>query len=129
MSEAPSPAEPEPEIGPTPGPQLSEFAHPEIEVRQPVLVPGRRYPSTLGGLVYLLVLGSAVAGIVLSTTGRWRLGMWWLGTALLAAAVVRLLLPERQAGMLHVRRRLVDVVLLVLLGGGVLVAAASIPLS
>ncbi len=119
--------EAEPPLGPEPGPHLSEFAHPEAEVRQEVRIPGRRYPSTIGGIVYLVVLGSAAAGIVLSTTGRWLPGMWWLGGALLAAAVVRLLLPERQAGMLHVRRRLVDVALLALLGVGVIIAATSIP--
>ncbi|MGD9960291.1 DUF3017 domain-containing protein [Nocardioides sp.] len=125
MAEAPEPADPV--EGPPPGPHLSEFAHPEVEVVQQPRTVGRRYPSTVGGVVYLLVLGSAGAGLVLTSTGRWRVGMLWLGSALLGAAVARLLLPERQAGMLHIRRRLVDVVLLVLLGAGVLIAAASLP--
>jgi hypothetical protein len=116
------------EQDPSTGPHLSEFARPEQEVSQDDGRLGRRYPSTLGGLFYLIVLGSAVAGIALSAAGRWHAGMIWLGGSLLAAAVVRLVLPESQAGMLHVRRRLVDVALLLVLGGGVLAAAAAVPI-
>ncbi len=129
MTEERDPPEQRPEQPPErPGPRLSEYAHPEEEVPQEVRTPGRGYPSTIGGLVYLVVLGTTLVGVALASTGRWRVGMLWVGASLLAAAVVRLLIPEGQAGMLHVRRRLVDVLILVLLGGGLLAAAASIPL-
>ena len=57
----------------------------------------------------------------------WRLGLRVVSGALAAAAVLRLVLPQRDAGMLAVRSRLVDVLLL----GGVAVAlfvlATNIP--
>ena len=46
-------------------------------------------PSTVGGLIYLCVLGAAVAGIVIAATGPWRTGVSWLAFALLAAAGAR----------------------------------------
>jgi len=110
--------------GETPeAPRFSEFAHPEAEVPQDT----RRYPSTIGGMVYLVVLAATVAGIGVAAAGRWRLGIAWVGGSLLAAAVARLVLPESQSGMLHVRRRLVDVALLIILGGGLLVSVAAVP--
>jgi len=111
------PVEPEPAAD---SPALSEYAHPEVEVAQEV----RRHPSTIGGLLFLLVLGSALAGVGISLTGRWRAGIVWIGVALLVGAFFRLVLPESQAGMLHVRRRLVDVALLVVLGGALLITVS-----
>jgi hypothetical protein len=46
---------------------------------------------------------------------------------LLAAAVARLALPERRAGMLVSRRRLVDVAMLAALGAGLLAAGLVLP--
>jgi hypothetical protein len=45
----------------------------------------------------------------------------------LAAALARLTLPERRAGMLVTRGRLADVVILTALGAGVLAAALVLP--
>jgi hypothetical protein len=45
----------------------------------------------------------------------------------LAAALARLALPERRAGMLVTRGRLADVVILTALGAGVLAAALVLP--
>jgi hypothetical protein len=108
-------------------PELSEFAHPEIEIPERADAELRRYPSTIGGVLFLLALGGTLAGVGIMTTGKWRLGVLWMGASLLGAAAARLVLPENQAGMLHVRRRLVDVVLLVGLGVGLVVSAAAIP--
>jgi hypothetical protein len=108
-------------------PELSEFAHPEIEVPQDVGPELRRYPSTIGGVLFLLALGGTLAGVGIMTTGNWRLGVLWMGASLLSAAAARLVLPENQAGMLHVRRRLVDVVILIGLGAGLVISAAAIP--
>ena len=118
---AQEPEEPEEE------PELSQFAHPDLEVSQDFDPEARRYPSTIGGAAYLMVLGGTLAGLAIVTTGRWRMGVLWIGCSLLGAAAARLVLPEHQAGMLHVRRRLVDVVLLVGLGAGLLISAAAIP--
>jgi len=98
-------------------PELSEYADPAVEVDQQV----RRHPSTIGGLLYLVVLGAAAFGVAIALTGRWRASIVWIGSSLLAGAFFRLVLPESQAGMLHVRRRLVDVALLVVLGGALLI--------
>ncbi len=60
-------------------------------------------------------------------THDWRLGVRILAASLAAAAGLRLVLPKRDAGMLAVRHRLLDVFLL----GGVSVVlfalATSIP--
>jgi hypothetical protein len=47
--------------------------------------------------------------------------------ALFAAAALRLVLRQRDAGMLAVRHRFIDVALLVLVGGALFFLAADIP--
>ena len=76
----------------------------------------RRRPSTVGGAIYLAVLAAAAVGLGIVSQGNWRLGVKWIGVSLVVAAVVRLALPAREAGMLAVRRRLVDVTLLTAVG-------------
>ena len=88
---------------------------------------GRRYPSTIGGLFYLCVLAAAAVGIGIVWSGNWRLGVRWLSAALLTAATLRLVMPERDAGMLAVRHRFVDCFLLGGVGGILLFLAQSIP--
>ena len=53
--------------------------------------------------------------------------MKWIAGALLFAAVVRLVIPAPQAGMLAVRRRSVDVVILVVIGAALWFLSSSIP--
>ena len=119
-----TPEEPRPEQ--PPDRELSEFANPEVEIDQHVEPRAHLYPSTVGGFAYLAVVGVMGWGLLLASRGSWQAGMGWLGSAVLGAALVRLVLPESQTGMLHVRRRLVDVVLLVVLGTALLAIAASI---
>jgi hypothetical protein len=88
---------------------------------------GRRYPSTIGGAFYLLVLAASGVGLVVVAHGDWRLGVRWIGGALLFAAAARLVLPAREAGMLAVRRRWIDVVLLAGAGAALWFLALSIP--
>ena len=71
-----------------------------------------RYPSTIGGAFYLSCSSTAAVGIVIVWTGDWRLGIRCLAGALCFAALLRLVLPARDAGMLAVRNRLFDAVLL-----------------
>ena len=97
----------------------------------PDLVPPeeapRRYPSTIGGVLYLVVLLGVGVGIWLAWAGDWRLGVKLFGCALIAASAFRLLLPHRDAGMLAVRHRLVDVVLLSGTGAVLIFLSESIP--
>ncbi|MGB0099620.1 MAG: DUF3017 domain-containing protein [Nocardioides sp.] len=88
---------------------------------------GRRYPSTIGGAIYLVVLAVIGIGIGIVTTGDWRVGIRWFGAALLAAALVRAVLPAREAGMLAVRNRWWDCFLLVGTGVALILLANSIP--
>jgi hypothetical protein len=88
---------------------------------------GRRYPSTIGGACYLLVLAVSAAGLVVVARHDWRLGVRMIAGALAAAAVLRLVLPAHDAGMLAVRRRIVDVVILLLAGGALWFLSTSIP--
>jgi hypothetical protein len=84
-------------------------------------------PSTLGGVIYLVVLVGALAGVVIAALGAWRTGVSWLAVSLLAAAVARLALSDDNAGMLRVRRKFLDATLLVGLGVTLLVLVATIP--
>jgi Protein of unknown function (DUF3017) len=107
----------EPEIEPSVDEVPAESAEPD----------GRRYPSTLGGLCYLLALAVSVAGLVIVTQGDWRLGVKWVAVSLAGAALARLLLPVPQAGMLAVRRRWVDVLLLSAAGAALWFLSVTIP--
>ena len=108
--------------------ELSE----EEEERARALPPLRevaeiRKPSTLGGVLYLCVLGAAIAGVVIAATGAWRTGVSWLAVALIGAAVARVVLPDDNAGMLRVRRKALDAAILTGAGVALLVLAATIP--
>ena len=88
---------------------------------------GRRYPSTVGGAFYLLVLITSGVGLGIVSSGNWRLGVKWIAGSLLFAALIRLVLPAREAGMLAVRRRGVDVLLLALVGVVLWFLSTTIP--
>ncbi len=88
----------------------------------------RRVPSTLGGLVYLVVVAVSVVGLMVIAFGPWRRGVGLIGIALLLAALMRALLRDRDAGMLRVRRsRWVDVLMLGGVGTTLIVLASVIP--
>jgi hypothetical protein len=88
--------------------------------------PGRR-PQTFGGMVYLAVVTMALVGLALTLAGAWRTGVSWMGTGLIVAAACRLVLPERRAGMLRVRRKPSDVVMLAAAGVTLVVLAIVVP--
>lgn len=87
----------------------------------------RRYPSTLGGAFYLGVLILVTTGLAFAVAGRWRSGIGWVGGAMILGALVRLVLRERDAGMLAVRNRYFDSGLLAALGAALCFLAATIP--
>ena len=96
--------------------------------------PARRHRAALAGrqpygAAYLVV----ICGVALSLSYLWRGpqnvrgGALAVAVMLLAAAVARLVLPERRAGMLASRRRLVDVAAFSALGVALLVAGLVFP--
>jgi predicted cobalt transporter CbtA len=87
----------------------------------------RRYPSTIGGAFYLVVLAVVAIALGIITSGNWRLGVRWFGGALLFAAAVRAVLPAKDAGMLAVRKRWWDCFLLIATGVALIFLAGSIP--
>lgn len=97
---------------------------PDEEAYEP---PPRHHPSTIGGFCYLLVLALTGVGIVISSTGDWRLGVKWVGAALILGAVVRLVLRRKDAGMLAVRNRAVDAAMLSGVGVTLIFLSESIP--
>jgi len=113
----PAPSDPPPEESPhdtlRPLPQLDHSIAP-------------RKPRTIGGAVFLAVLATAVLGVALVVAGRVQTGLSTAGAAFVVGAAARLVLPGSQAGMLGVRRKLIDVSTMVLLGVGLLVIAALI---
>jgi len=87
----------------------------------------RRYPSTIGGAFYIAVLLTAGVGIALVVLDDWRVGLRVVAAALASAGLLRLVLPARDAGMLAVRHRFVDVLLLVGVAGAIYYLAGDIP--
>jgi predicted phage tail protein len=86
-----------------------------------------RRPQTLGGGVYLAVVATALSGLAITVAGAWRTGVVWMGVGLIVGGVARLLLPERRAGMLRVRRKGSDVVMLLGAGIALVVLAVVVP--
>ncbi len=86
-----------------------------------------RYPSTLGGLVYIVVGLVTMAGLAVVAFGPWRRGIAIIGVALILAAGARLVIAENDAGMLRVRSRWFDVGFLAVVGTALVVLAANIP--
>jgi hypothetical protein len=74
------------------------------------------------------VLIATAVGIGIVWRGHdWRLGIRVVSAALAAAAALRLVLPQRDAGMLAVRPRLVDVIILGGVAVTLFVLAINIP--
>ena len=93
----------------------------------PLPEPPRRLPQTVGGTVYIVVVGMTVVGLGIVVAGAWRTGLVWMGIGLLLGALTRAVLSERAAGMLRVRRRWSDVLMLTVAGIGLIVLAVIVP--
>lgn len=65
-----------------------------------------RIPAALPAALVAMI---ALAGMGLVVTQHWRKGAVLLGGALLAAAVLRMLVPLDRVGLLAIRSRAVDV--------------------
>jgi hypothetical protein len=100
-------------------------ADPESGTRPHRLHPRR--PRTLGGAVYLAVLLICAAGLLVVVLGQWRVGLTLVGGSFLAAGIARWLIPDVNAGMLHLRRKAIDVPTLLLIGVALVTLANVIP--
>jgi hypothetical protein len=80
-------------------------------------------------LPYLIVLAGAIAGLFIAWQGTRYAGRGaaTVGAALLVAAVARLALPPRYAGLLASRGKAMDVAAFAVFGAAVLAVAASLP--
>jgi Protein of unknown function (DUF3017) len=85
--------------------------------------------TRLTWLPYLIVLAGVAAGIAVAWQGSKRAapGVAVVGCSLLAAALARLILPDRYAGLLASRRKALDVLAFAVLGAAVLAVVLSLP--
>jgi Protein of unknown function (DUF3017) len=87
-------------------------------------------PARWVSLPYAIALAGLAGGLAwiwLAPTMHIQAGTVMVASALIVAAVERLVLPERRAGLLVSRRRLTDVVILAGLGAGILAVALVLP--
>jgi hypothetical protein len=93
-------------------------------------VPVQARAPRWANLPYAIVLAAAAGGLAWVALGGLRhvqAGMMTVASALLAAAVLRFVLPERAAGLLVSRRRALDVLALASLGAGIMAAVLVLP--
>jgi hypothetical protein len=85
--------------------------------------------SALAWVPYLIVLAGAATGMfVISLGSRYAgRGAGLLGASLLLAALARLALPARYAGLLSTRRKASDVLFFAVFGAAVLAVALTLP--
>ena len=74
----------------------------------------------------VLVLAVMAAAVVLVLSDRWRRGAIVFGAATLVASVLRLVLPDDQVGLLHVRSKRFDAAALLAVGAAIVALAVSI---
>lgn len=86
---------------------------------------GRRVP--FGTVVYVVVVAIVAAGLGVMALGPWRAGVSLCGGALAIAAVGRIAIPDRAAGLLRVRRRTIDVLWMLSLAALIITLAVIIP--
>jgi hypothetical protein len=76
--------------------------------------------------ISLVLLGIAIS-MVFVATDHFRRGSLVLAVSCVLAIFLRLFLPEKQAGMLSVRSKSVDVIILTILGVGLTIFALWVP--
>lgn len=84
--------------------------------------PRRQWPL-------LLVSAGVLGGVVSTLLGpqNWRPGCVVVGVSVVLAAVLRLVLSRRRAGLLQVRSKPFDVALLLLTGSAIVALALAVP--
>lgn len=96
-------------------------------VDAPEEVEERTYPSTIGGALYLVMLGVITIGLLVVALGPWRTGIRIFAGALVVGAGLRVALKERDAGMLAVRSKPIDVSLYLAVAAALVVLSTVIP--
>lgn len=91
--------------------------------------PEPRQPIKWEQLPYWLTIAGACVALAVIRLGTHHLksGTLVLAGVLIGAAIARLVLPDRRAGMLSSRRRWLDVAIFAALGIGLLVAGLGVP--
>lgn len=84
---------------------------------------GRPY----GTAVVAGALLASVLGLLVVAIGPWRIGSGIVGSAMIVSAMARLLLPERHAGLLRIRRTGSDVLAMTVLGVAIVLLAVLVP--
>lgn len=92
-----------------------------------VAVDPRPRSRRLQQVPFWLVVAAVATGLGFAAADRFRVASAVLSLALLLATVLRAVLPERDAGMLVVRSRLVDVLCLAALAVGLTVLTVVVP--
>jgi DUF3017 family protein len=106
-------------------------APPKIQIagELPPPPPGQAVRPWLAQSCYTVMIVAALAGLagVLLFHRQIRTDMIVVAAGVLVATLARLVLPDRMAGMLVARRRVVDVLLLATLGASLLTVALVLP--
>ncbi len=80
-----------------------------------------------GTLLYAIGVLVMAAGLAVMALGPWRLGVFLCGGTFAGAAIARIAVPERAAGLLRVRRRVIDVLWMVSIAALTITLAIVIP--
>lgn len=82
-------------------------------------------PRLLGHDVWPVAppLLAMLAGLAVLAFVDWRAGLLIIGAAVVLAGLIRMVLPQRTAGLLAVRGRAADTVVMLLLGAGIITVA------
>ena len=77
----------------------------------------------------LIVVAGVLIGLAVAVVGAntWRLGGLVIGSSLAVGAVIRIALPDREAGLLQVRTRAFDIAVLALTGAAIIVLTLVVP--
>ncbi|SCX47262.1 Protein of unknown function [Klenkia marina] len=94
------------------------MARAPLHTRRPFLAGVLRQLPLTGVLLVVAV------GLLTVASGNWRRGLLVMGLALIAAGVLRMVLPVRRQGFLAVRSTVTDVLLTT--GGGVALALVAV---
>lgn len=73
----------------------------------------------------VVTLAVMAVGVVLIGLGHWEVGAGSVGAGMIVGALIRALVPSREAGLLRVRRRVLDVGWMLLVGVGIILLVLS----
>ncbi len=91
-----------------------------MAANRPQLLPSNPWPLAAALTVFS-------AGIMAVLLGQWRWGAITMAVALLLATALRMILPRHIAGLLVLRRRILDLIVMGGLGAAILIFALVVP--